>query len=92
MRLDICSRHLAHYREDDNFRQRIVTGDETCVHHYQPETQWKHPSSKEIQDAAISSKLMLTIFWVLKGLFLRPTWNVEQLSQVHPTETCFREG
>jgi hypothetical protein len=23
---------------------------------------------------------------------LRPTWNVEQLSQVHPTETCFREG
>jgi hypothetical protein len=27
-----------------------------------------------------------------KGLFLRPTWNVEQLSQVQPIVTRFREG
>jgi hypothetical protein len=39
MRLDICSHHLSHYREEgDNFLQRIVTGDETWAHHCQPET------------------------------------------------------
>jgi len=51
-RLDICSRHLARYREEgDNFQQQIVTGDETWIHHYEPEIkrqsmQWKHPSSR----------------------------------------------
>jgi hypothetical protein len=29
---------------------------------------------------------------ILNSLFLRPTWNVEQLSQVQPTVTCFRGG
>jgi histone-lysine N-methyltransferase SETMAR len=38
-RLDICSRHLARYREEgDNFLQQIVTGDETWIHHYKPES------------------------------------------------------
>jgi hypothetical protein len=39
MHLGICSHHLVRYREKgDNFLQRIVTDDETWVHHYQPET------------------------------------------------------
>jgi len=47
--LDVCSRHLARYREGDNFLQQIVTGDETWIHHYEPEStrqsvEWKHPS------------------------------------------------
>ena len=47
-RLDVCSRHLARYREEgDNILQQIVTGDETWIHHYEPESkrqsmQWKH--------------------------------------------------
>jgi hypothetical protein len=51
MRFDICSHHLAHYRENaDNCLEQIITGDETWVHHYQPETkqksmQWKDLSS-----------------------------------------------
>jgi hypothetical protein len=50
MRLDIFYRHLVRYREGDNFLQRIVTGNVTWVHHYQPETklksmQWKHQPS-----------------------------------------------
>jgi hypothetical protein len=38
MCLDICSQHLPHYSDGDNFLQQIVTGDETWVQHYQPET------------------------------------------------------
>jgi hypothetical protein len=72
MRLDICSHHLVRYLEEgDNFLQRIITGDETRVHHYQPETkrkimQWKQPSSpaaKEFKTQPSASKLMFTIFW-----------------------------
>jgi len=34
-RSDVCSRHLACYREEhDNFLQQIVTGDETWIHNY----------------------------------------------------------
>jgi histone-lysine N-methyltransferase SETMAR len=68
MCLDICFRHLVSYREEgDNFVQRIVTGDETWVHHYQQETkrksmQWKHPSSP-------ATKLM-AIFWDSQGPIL----------------------
>jgi hypothetical protein len=36
--------------EEEEFLSRIVTGDETWVHHYEPESQrqrmeWKHPGS-----------------------------------------------
>ncbi|GFQ94816.1 histone-lysine N-methyltransferase SETMAR [Trichonephila clavata] len=43
--------HLVRYHEDGNdFLFRIVTGDETWVHHFLPESkaasmEWKHPSS-----------------------------------------------
>jgi hypothetical protein len=79
MRLDVCSHHLAHYHEEgDNFLQRIITGDETWVHHYQPETkqksmQWKHPSSpvaKKFKTQTSADKLMLTILWDSQGRIL----------------------
>jgi hypothetical protein len=69
--LDICSCYLVRYREEgDNFLQQIVTGDETWVHHCQPETkrmsmQWKHPSSpaaKKFKMQPLAGKLILTIF------------------------------
>ena len=43
--------NLQHYKtEGEAMLERIVTGDETWVHHYQPETkqasrQWKHKES-----------------------------------------------
>ena len=38
-RQHICSSLLERYnREGDNFLNRIITGDETWVHHYEPET------------------------------------------------------
>jgi hypothetical protein len=70
---------LAHYCEEgDNFLQRIVTGDEIWVYHYQPETkrwsmQWKHPSSpivKKFKTQPLAGKLMLTIFWDSHGSIL----------------------
>jgi len=76
-RLDVRSRHLARYREEgDNFLQQIVTGDETWIHHYEPESkrqslQWKHPSSpvvKKFKMQPSARKFMLTVFRTLKGL------------------------
>jgi len=78
-RLDVCSRHLARYREEgDNFLQHIVTGDETLIHHYEPESkrqsmQWKHPSSptaKKFKTQPSAGKLMLTAFWDSQGPIL----------------------
>jgi len=85
-RLDVCSRHLARYREEgDNFLQQTVTGDETWIHHYEPESkrqsmQWRHPSSpvaKKFKTQPSAGKLMLTVFWDSQGLFSKPirTWN-----------------
>jgi hypothetical protein len=56
-RLDICSCLFErHNLEGENFFNRIITGDETSIHHYEPETkrqsiQWKHtsPTSKKFK-------------------------------------------
>jgi hypothetical protein len=65
---------LAHYcKEGDNFLQWIVTGDETWVHLYQPETKWKHPPSpvaNKFKTQPSASKLTLTIFWDSQGPIL----------------------
>jgi histone-lysine N-methyltransferase SETMAR len=75
-RLDICSRLLEGCsREGDNFLNRIITGDEIWVHHYEPETkrrsiQWKHtaaPTSKKFKSQPAAGKLMLTVFWDSQG-------------------------
>jgi hypothetical protein len=40
--LRVCSCHMANYcKEGDNFLKWIITGDETWVHHCQPETKRK---------------------------------------------------
>ena len=78
-RQHICSSLLELYsREGDNFLNRIITGDETWVHHYEPETkrqstQWKNtssPSSKKFRSQPSAGKLMLTVFWDSQGPIL----------------------
>ena len=71
-RVDICQKHLDRYgNERDIFLDKIITGDETWVHHYDPESkgqsmEWKHPQSpckKKFKTQPSAGKLMLTIFW-----------------------------
>jgi histone-lysine N-methyltransferase SETMAR len=78
-RLDICKELLVRYQsEGDTFMTSIVTGDETWVHHHEPETkrqsmQWRHlgsPSPKKFKLAPSAGKLMMTIFWDVDGVIL----------------------
>jgi hypothetical protein len=56
---EICQHLLDRYNNEgkEEFLSRMVTGDETWVHHYEPESkrqsmEWKHlgsPTKKEIQ-------------------------------------------
>jgi len=75
----ICQERLDHHaREGDAFLHQIVTGDESWVYHYEPESkrqsmQWKHPSSpanKKFKTQASAGKVMMTIFWVVSGPIL----------------------
>jgi hypothetical protein len=53
------------------FLERIVTADETWLHHYKPESKaqsmaWKRPTSpvaKKFKSQPSASKIMLTLFW-----------------------------
>ena len=78
-RQHICSSLSERYSpEGDNFLNRIITGDETWIHHYEPETkrqglQWKHtssPSSKKFKSQPTAGKLLLTVFCNSQGPIL----------------------
>ncbi|GFR78627.1 histone-lysine N-methyltransferase SETMAR [Elysia marginata] len=67
-----CAELLKHYEEEgEEFIQRIVTGDEPWVHHYDPENkrqsmEYRHkssPSPKKFKVVAFARKVMLTVFW-----------------------------
>ena len=63
-------------RED--FHTRLVTGDETWLHHWDSDTkkesiQWKRPGSpppKKFRIQPSASKVMATVFWDSKGIIL----------------------
>jgi len=64
--LDICQQNLDHYdKVGDAFLDRIITSEETWVHHYEPECkrqimEWKHPQSpisKKIHKPTVSRKI-----------------------------------
>jgi hypothetical protein len=62
----------------DDFLDSIVTGDETWVHHYKPESkqqsmEWRHknsPTKKSSQDRTSTGKVMCLVFWDRKGVIL----------------------
>ena len=77
-RVDMCTQLLEHYQTDPTFLDRIITGDETWVHHYEPESkrtsmEWRHPTSpktKKFKAEKSAGKVMATIFWDSKGVIL----------------------
>jgi len=78
-RMGQCLEHLCQYsKEGEDMLSRIVTGDESWVHYYQPETkrasmQWKHPFSPVRQTFKVTpsaGKVMLTVFWDCQGVLL----------------------
>jgi histone-lysine N-methyltransferase SETMAR len=64
--------------QEEEIIQRIVTGDETWIHHYDPESkqesmQWKHkgsPSPKKFKVQHSAGKVMATVFWDSEGILL----------------------
>ena len=78
-RVDACQELLRWYEADgEAFLQRIVTGDESWVHFYEPERkrqsmEWRHTSSpkpKKVRVQRSAGKVMLTFFWDYKGPIL----------------------
>jgi len=74
-KMKVCRRKAS----NENFKlfiQHIVTGDETWLHDYNPETkqqtvQWKHASSPnplKFNLQASASEIMCTIFWDAKDI------------------------
>ena len=60
----------------EDFHTRLVTGDETWLHHWDPDTkkesmQWKHPGSPppmKFRTQPSASKVMATVFWDSKEI------------------------
>src|SRR3954464_9766479 len=78
-RVSACQQLLDRFSaEGEKFLERMVTGDETWVHHYTPETKrssipWKHvtsPSPRKFRVQRSASKVMATVFWDIKGVLL----------------------
>ena len=70
-RASLCSALLKRFRSKDDFLLRLVTVDETWIHHYGPENkvqsrQWVGPRSprpKKFKTQPSASKVMDTVFW-----------------------------
>ena len=74
-RLEAGSELLEYCHSDKTFLQRIVTEDETWVHHFEPESkrasmEWRHPTSKKFKSHQSAGKVMLTVFWNNAGVIL----------------------
>lgn len=78
-RQTVCRELLAQYEDGgDDFLQRIVTGDETWLHHFEPETkrqsmEWHHtnsPRKKKFKSAPSAGKVMASVFWDSEGVLL----------------------
>ena len=77
--MQVCQGLLNQYEtEGDSFLDRIITGDETWCHHYEPESkqqsmEWWHvnsPSKKKFKTLPSAGKVMCTLFWDRKGVIL----------------------
>jgi histone-lysine N-methyltransferase SETMAR len=75
-RVPSCRAFLTRYHaEGEEFLSCIVTGDETWVHYYEPESkrqsmEWRHassPAKEKFKSAPYAGKVMVTLFWDMNG-------------------------
>ena len=78
-RVDMSHQLLDRHDENpEEFCYRLVTGDETWLHHWDPESkmesmQWKHknsPTLTKFRTQRTAGKVMATIFWDVEGVLL----------------------
>jgi histone-lysine N-methyltransferase SETMAR len=78
-RMDLSLQHILRYADEgENMLDRLVTGDESWVHHYQPQSkrasmQWEHPNSPVSSTnfkATPSAEVTLAVFWDSQGALL----------------------
>lgn len=75
-RTEISRDLLQNANENPNFLKTVITGDESWVYGYDPETkaqssQWKHPESprpKKVRQSRSNVKVMLTVFFDHEGI------------------------
>ena len=76
-RTAICSQLLERFTHDgERFLPSIITGDESWVHHYDPESkmqsmQYRHknsPAPKKFKVVASARKVLLTMLWDMEGI------------------------
>ena len=76
-RKEMCIHLMKRYnKEGEAFLERVVTGDESWVHHFDPESkvqsmEYQHktsPSPRKFKVIASARKVLLTIFWDMKGV------------------------
>jgi hypothetical protein len=77
--MGLSLQHLLRYPDDgEDMLNRIITGDESWVHHYQPESKrasmhWKHsssPSTKKFKVTPSAGKVRIIVFWDSQGVLL----------------------
>lgn len=77
-RVRVCRQLLHAYRSDSGFLDRIVTGDESWFHYFEPESKrqssmWMagdEPSPVKARVAPSAGKQMATVFWDKEGILL----------------------
>ena len=75
-RVEGCTELERFDREGQDFLDRIITCDETWVHHFTPESkraskQWKHadsPPPKKFRAIASAGKVMASVLWDKRGV------------------------
>ncbi len=94
---------LTRYEQEGNaMLQRIVTGDETWVHHYTSPMKkqtmvWKssdEPAPKKFEAVKLTKKLMCAVFWDFKGViheeYFEPTKTDKTITAAHYCDTLMR--
>ncbi len=78
-RVQVSKQLLARLTADrETFFSRIVTQDETWVHHFDPESKqqskmWKHigsPPPRKFKVVAAQRKIMASVFWDIEGIIM----------------------